>query len=193
MTMTPGQIIADKRLLALPDTLAVFSYQADAPQPSAWLATALYGALLSELRLARLVVVRPDSLLQVMPLAFAPDRPRLAQALAALPAGPFAAQDAIKLLRSASPHLPQHLASVAKTMSSLLPVHRDALRAAIDAGPAIRPRFGVLLALTNALGLLPSLVERAERPAAVELAAWVADRDAVARGTLRLLAEQPPR
>jgi hypothetical protein len=174
---------------------------------------ALRGAVLSELRLRGCVETRASGEIRLGTLrAPAPGNPVLREALAALEDAPSPAPVRAWLnhLARARPALRLDLIALLGERGILDETDRDragierrvhpstdqsiegGLRtqahAALDAGAAVVPRLGLLVALTVACHLEKVVFER-RAPQAEDLAGWVADRDSIVRAVVQAIAE----
>jgi hypothetical protein len=174
---------------------------------------ALRGAVLSELRLRGCIETRSSGeVRRGRRPAPMPGNPVLREALATLDDAPSPAPvsawldhlartrpglraDLLELLRergvldaSELDHAGLERRIHPSTDQSVESALRTQAHAALDAGAAVVPRLGLLVALTVACHLEQVVFER-RAPRAEDLAGWVADRDSVVRAVVRAIAE----
>ncbi len=203
--------------VSLPEALVLFALHDERGtiHPAAGLALdhALRGAVLSELRLRGCIETRAvgDARRFRQP-APAPGNPVLREALAALDGAPSPApvSDWLGFLARARPGLRTDLLELLAERGILDAADRDhpgierrvhpstdhsvesGLRtqahAALDAGAAVVPRLGRLVAFTVACHIEHVVFERRAQQAE-DLAGWVADRDSIVRAAVQAIAE----
>jgi len=203
--------------VSLPEALVLFALHDERGtiHPAAGLALdhGLRGAVISELRLRGCIETRTGGeVRRSQRSAPAPGNPVLREALATLDGAPSPApvNDWLGWLARARPGLRADLLELLAERGILGATDRDhpgierrvhpstdqsvesGLRtqahAALDAGAAVVPRLGLLVAFTVACHLEQVVLERRAQQAE-DLAGWVADRDSVVRAVVQAIAE----
>lgn len=203
--------------VSLPEALVLFALHDERGtiHPAAGLALdhALRGAMLSELRLRGCIETRSSGdIRHSREQAPSPGNPVLREAFAALEAAasPAPVRDWLTHLARVRPGLRGDLIGLLGDRGILDETDRDragierrvhpstdqsvesGLRtqahAALDAGAAVVPRLGLLVAFTVACHLERVVFERRAQQAE-DLAGWVADRDSVVRAVVQAIAE----